>query len=223
MRPGPSPALFQRARSVSVSAAVDLTSSPMASRGRPGRKSRLAWFYRNLKQRSHGQLSLSISRRPTSAGRRAAMLTEEPSRALDYVNCDSHRPNGILLSREREASWTCMTATDERIGVRWLPAPALHPLRRDAPARASCSARRNIPRPRSSPRRRARRAPEIVTVSLRRELARLKEGQDFWRLIREHRRARAAQHRRLLQRQGGGDDGRRWRAKCSARPGSSSK
>ena len=48
---------------------------------------------------------------------------------------------------------------------------------------------------------------EIVTVSLRRESARLREGQDFWRLIRDIGVARAAQHRRLPQRQGGGDDG----------------
>ena len=51
--------------------------------------------------------------------------------------------------------------------------------------RACCSARRNTPRRRFSPTRSRASGAEIVTVSLRRESAALREGQDFWRLIRD--------------------------------------
>ena len=52
-------------------------------------------------------------------------------------------------------------------------------------ARASCSARRNIPRPRSWPRRRARPARRSSPSRCAASRRGLKEGQDFWRLIRD--------------------------------------
>ena len=71
-------------------------------------------------------------------------------------------------------------------------------------ARACCWARRAIPRPRSCRAVRASGA-EVVTVSLRRERRGERAGQGFWSLIRDARRARAAQHGRLSFGEGGGD------------------
>ena len=48
---------------------------------------------------------------------------------------------------------------------------------------------------------------EILTVSLRREFGAAEGGAGLLAADPRHRRARAPQHRRLLQRQGGGDDG----------------
>ena len=64
---------------------------------------------------------------------------------------------------------------------------------------------------------------EVVTVSLRRESGAERAGQGFWSIIRELGVRVLPNTAGCHSGQGGGRPPRRWRASCSARPGSSSR
>ena len=118
--------------------------------------------------------------------------------------------------------WSIAAHVGHRTGEVHDPQPRLHPLRRELrlAAHAGHVAISLARDPRRGRARVGRRNPHRVAQA---RVGAAEGGAGFLAADPRHRRTRAAQHRRLLQRERGGDDGCRWRAKSSARPGSSSR
>ena len=142
---------------------------------------------------------------------RARLRRRDVATALNGTSCKGEARRAALrqaIGRDRRA---------EAGGLRCISTAS-----RSRPA--SCSAPRNIPRPRSWPTpcaRSGRRHRHRLAAP--RSGAAAASGQDFWRLIRELGVRVLPNTAGCHTREGGGHDGARWRASFSARPGSSSR